>query len=67
MTGMQCQREVARFAAGPARVNEVRHSSVRAAVRFLVLGDREAALQVMYDGLVLQAPLSFKPPRREVA
>lgn len=64
---MQCQREAARFAAGPARVDELRHLAVKAAVRRLRAGNREAALDEMYAGLARQAPLTFKPPTTAAA
>lgn len=59
---MQCQREAARFAAGPTRVDELRRLAIKAAVRRLRAGDRDGALREMYDGLARQAPLTFKPP-----
>lgn len=59
---MQCQREAARFAAGPTRVDELRRLAVKAAVRKLRDGDRAGAVAEMYAGLANQAPLTFKPP-----
>lgn len=59
---LQCQAEVARFASGESRVDELRRTTTRAAVRRLVAGDRAGALREMYDGMAAQAPLTFKAP-----
>lgn len=59
---LQCQREAARFAAGTTRVDEIRRTTNQEAIRMLVLGRRDEALRVLFDGLRDQAPLSFKPP-----
>lgn len=59
---MQCQAAAARFASGDDVVDVIRYTTVHAAIRRLVSGDRAGALQEMYDGLALQAPLSFKAP-----
>ncbi|NUO57273.1 MAG: hypothetical protein HOV78_11445 [Hamadaea sp.] len=59
---LQCQVEAARFASSSTTVDAVRHRTVREAVRQLRAGDRAAALQAMYAGLKLQAPLSFRLP-----
>lgn len=60
---MQCQREAARFASRPDKVDEIRRTTNRTAiVRLREDGDFAGALQVMYDGLASQAPLTFKPP-----
>lgn len=59
---LQCQREAARFASGPDRVEELTRIGRQAAIRHLLAGDRPAALQAMYDGQKAACPLTFTPP-----
>jgi len=59
---LQCQEEAGRFASGESRVDELRRTTTRAAVRRLVVGDRAGALREMYAGMAAQAPLTFKVP-----
>lgn len=59
---LQAQREAARFASTAATIDDLRHRTVRVTIPLLGRGDRATALQAMYAGLALQAPLTFKAP-----